>query len=544
MNTNTIYRKFSKKFVSIVLISVLLLTSITSEVFAATYTLSVVPLTNAAGTPDLINPFKGYHKWRSDSDVVPLPENSKDAYNRYEWRNLESSQGNYNFSSIIQEIQNARSRGQRFSFRIRSLIGSSNGRQVPDYIMSTSCAGGLSSDVPNWNSACYLDNAERLLNALSAEITRQNLYQWINWVDIGLYGKYGEWADDAGVSISQASRERLVDMHIAAFSGKQLLIFFLYGNSATISYAFNKNITPPIGWRIDCLGEPGYFNQWGGSRITPFVNRWQVAPAVAELCGGGGASYPANWNPTESLNQLTTYHVSSVSNGNFSFSALTQSDRDTMYRLGKVAGYRLQVNSVTLPNPITAGSAFTLSSSWSNLGSAPAYEQWNVVFQLKNASSGALIWETTLPYNLKSLTGLNNPATLSAQVTVPTSVSTGTYTMSFRIENDSHLQSPIRLANNNSMSDGSYQIGTVNVSSSGAPTFTATPSPTNVPSLTPGQVRGDADGDRDVDEADYTIWVTRYLNPSLTDLRPDFNKDGKVDGSDYSIWLNNFGRVG
>jgi hypothetical protein len=64
--------------------------------------------------------------------------------------------------------------------------------------------------------------------------------------------------------------------------------------------------------------------------------------------------------------------------------------------------------------------------------------------------------------------------------------------------------------------------------------------------LQPGQFTwlpelGDANGDRLVTGADYTIWADHF--EQLVRLGPavgDFNSDGKVTGADYTIWADNF----
>ena len=57
----------------------------------------------------------------------------------------------------------------------------------------------------------------------------------------------------------------------------------------------------------------------------------------------------------------------------------------------------------------------------------------------------------------------------------------------------------------------------------------------------PGTVTviGDANGDGQVTDADYTIWADTYN--STTDLRADWNGDGQVTDADYTIWADNYG---
>ena len=50
---------------------------------------------------------------------------------------------------------------------------------------------------------------------------------------------------------------------------------------------------------------------------------------------------------------------------------------------------------------------------------------------------------------------------------------------------------------------------------------------------------GDANGDGQVTDADYTIWSDTY--GSTTDLWADWNDSGEVTDSDYTIWADNYG---
>lgn len=52
---------------------------------------------------------------------------------------------------------------------------------------------------------------------------------------------------------------------------------------------------------------------------------------------------------------------------------------------------------------------------------------------------------------------------------------------------------------------------------------------------------GDANLDRKVDGADYTLWADNFLKPGPHgNWTADFNGDNKVDGADYTNWADNF----
>lgn len=78
------------------------------------------------------------------------------------------------------------------------------------------------------------------------------------------------------------------------------------------------------------------------------------------------------------------------------------------------------------------------------------------------------------------------------------------------------------------------------------PSLTPTPIPTStpVPTATPIPVIkvGDANGDDQVDDADYLIWKSHYNQNVSGRTNGDFNDDNKADGIDYVIWWQNYGK--
>ena len=54
-------------------------------------------------------------------------------------------------------------------------------------------------------------------------------------------------------------------------------------------------------------------------------------------------------------------------------------------------------------------------------------------------------------------------------------------------------------------------------------------------------IKGDANGDGIVDQADYTVWYNHYGAGGAVWANGDFNFDALVDQADYTIWYNNYG---
>jgi hypothetical protein len=56
-----------------------------------------------------------------------------------------------------------------------------------------------------------------------------------------------------------------------------------------------------------------------------------------------------------------------------------------------------------------------------------------------------------------------------------------------------------------------------------------------------GPLPGDATGDRQVTDADYTAWADHYAMAGATRAMGDFNDSGIVTEADYTIWADNYG---
>jgi hypothetical protein len=57
-------------------------------------------------------------------------------------------------------------------------------------------------------------------------------------------------------------------------------------------------------------------------------------------------------------------------------------------------------------------------------------------------------------------------------------------------------------------------------------------------------IPGDANGDGQVNGADYAVWAADYGASGATWSQGDFNADGQVNGADYAIWAANYGSTG
>ena len=444
-----------------------------TEVTSVTFTPTPI-----ASDVEVVNAMRGLYKWNG-KEVAPQPAPSPDAYGRYFWRDLEVAKDVYDFSAIENEIKAAAAEGRKYSLRVRAMRDYEDGQlYVPAYLGShgwwadTDDDGQRETFVPDWNNWYVLARAKKLIARLGATY---NADPRVAWIDIGIYGQFGEWYLNPSVDYSTApagiapatlaSLNAIVDMHVANFASKHLVAFLRRGAAFdAMLHAWSQTTTTyPVGWRADCLGRAGYFDQFmNDTKLWPQVaNRWKVAPVITELCyvtPGSGAFAVA-------LQQVKDLHVSLVSNGNTaSWDSFNWTEQQQFLATGRAAGYRFTLDSVALPQVIAQGASFTAIARWSNRGVAPAYEPWKIRFQLRKPGTSTVAWQGTSTLDLTALRPILGSSHQDT-FTLPSTIATGTYDVVVRVDDPRHTRAPLALAIVGRASDGSYKLGQISVTS-------------------------------------------------------------------------------
>lgn len=327
--------------------------------------------------------FSGLYEWYGQNEV-PLPEPPANSYRRFVWRELETSEGRYDFSAIEASLQAARAKRQKFAFRVMS-CWSGEGAVVPAYLVRymphgfwfASSGGRTDTYVPDWNSNAYQDHAKQLLTALGKRFDGDPA---LGWVDIGLYGNWGEWhvanfpypqhPDTSPASF--ASKRALIDAHISAFPLTRLLM--MTDDPEGLAYALRQS--PDIGMRRDSLGDR-WFDQGlhaNGTAWQLASERWKTAPFVTEFY----APSPSGMLRL-AAQQVSAYHVTLVGNGNTTahYADMSISDRLQFSSLNALAGAQFVATNGSAGLD-RARKSLRVTFDLQNLGNAPAYDPWNL----------------------------------------------------------------------------------------------------------------------------------------------------------------------
>lgn len=484
--------------------------------------------------PDINTHFRGAFRWHDMSSgyyyqypVQGGHVEPKDAYYRsnFPWDALETSQGNYNWAAIDGPINACIQRNQTFSFNIMCLWpGTNNGpsdqganMHYPQYVhQQMQLSGGNNADwisngqwVPNWNHDFFLQRVEALLQALATHIQNTSYngtpyWKVIGYVDIGIFGCWGEWnhsgifgdsqspaayqsGPPAGRQATDASLRRIIDAHRNAFPNVPLLanMHMFDGNQFS-----NVKVPPATGYYgLTATNNWGRFGlkrmNWGrgweyyiqNSTLTNPTNYgginfgsaiqdiWKYAPVFGE-----GPNYNTSdngpcafWNLP---NEIRTFHGSDFDNGNMTEpcgqapACSGQRTADSVRLAMKLSGYRMILTGGSMPQSLQTNVAFQIKLDWRNKGVAPVYQNWTAYYELRNTSTNAVVWSSASTKQLRGfLPSTNNTSTTTTDdVVIPGTVAPGTYKLSLVIKDPNGYRDPFFLMINGRQSDGSYTL--------------------------------------------------------------------------------------
>lgn len=453
---------------------------VTPQVF--NFLLDQIPLTD----PDIIAPLRGANTFYNSKQAAPIPTDanawSMDNEKRFTWSELQpTSAGVYQWSSFDAAVNSSIDKGQRFSFGIMPLESASGTSQTvagnlvcfPTYLhiamqseaVKDWIAGGMW--IPNWNSETYLSAWETFLKALADHINKasykniayQNVISKVNILGFGNWGEWhtaaagrGSWP--AGTKATAASLLRIAKAHATAFPNTWLVSVvnaFVAESYPEVAYYLltATNNVGRFGWSNYHLGStdsgyPGYAenNTWtyNGFAIKDLVmNQWKYAPIAGE---------PMNSQAEVTLNgkvfgdierQVRLYHVSQFNNQT-NYPAAAESTTN-LRAASKACGYHLGIGS---------GSIYgnQLALAWSNSGIAPAYEKWDVWFEIRNGSS--VLWSGKSSFTPTMF--------LPGRKAIADTIGKFSGELYMIVKDPSGYRKPLPLTNKNRNVDGSYKI--------------------------------------------------------------------------------------
>jgi hypothetical protein len=434
----------------------------------------------------LVNPLRGFFIWNGQT-IVPQSEYLKESYYRLSWNKLEHGEGQYDFSSIDNYLKLLKP-GQRIAFGIMVLNTSQSqpiNADVPNYIVKKPGKGFFATVaakqyfVPDWNDPYFLDRVDHLFQALGK---KYNGDPRIAWVDIRIYGSWGEWHVS---SVSKAysdttankmnavpgvfeTKKRIIMAQVSAFTKTQLLI--MTDDKEVLLYTLKLKTDIPIGMRRDSWGSLHFQNDFVPNTLATsdrnlIKERWKVAPVIVETYGGSKV-FEAGLDGI--VKQITDFHVSQIGDGGFGDASIwgtfTPQQKQALTNAALSAGFNLRINKINYFNNVKANTPLQISTEWVNLGSAPVYEKWIVKYALiKNTELPDASWSGYSTINLHDIMPGQPNLSQTDNFNLPAELHPGHYFLTVQIIDPNNYKLPMNLQLRHKLSDNSYIVGEVNI---------------------------------------------------------------------------------
>ncbi len=358
----------------------------------------------------LVNPGKGWVIHYYDNTIerygnrLAPDDNLEDfpgfttCYLRLAWSYLEPEEGKFNWEIIDEPIRRWTAAGKRIAFRISCCeTDPKQPYATPKWVRDLGCKGqvyvpevrgvvatGHENWEPDYGDPIFLDKLERFLTIFAE---RYDSEPWVDFIDMGSYGCWGEWHTsftskrDWPVEVLKAH----IDMHAKLFTKSQL--FSLYGMGDELCDYARK--TAGTGLRIDSVGVPWYcYNRGYYTHRYMFEKSYRKKPVIVEMDHYGKCINDNCWWDGSVLeHSLDALHPSWITCHWYPREWLEE-NRDLAARLANRAGYWFMLKTVVHPQSVPAGDEFSVQMNWENRGCAPIYRKYPLALSLSKADSG------------------------------------------------------------------------------------------------------------------------------------------------------------
>jgi hypothetical protein len=403
-----------------------------------------------------------FHHFADDDPALQgLPSGA--AYSRFYWKVLEPAEKQINFAMLDDLLAHARRAGQKLSFRAMC-TGSREYMDSPQWLKDKGCKGfgffyeGAQHWVPDFEDPMFREAHLRLIAELGA---RYDGHSDVDHIDIGSVGLWGEWhMSGTGVEMPPLkTRIEIIDAYLQAFPNT--LKVMLIGDREAMKHATGHG----AGWRADCLGDMGGFSPcWNHMkdaypeqvRESSATDVWKAAPVAWETCWDMRKWVQEGWDVRHIFDYGLEYHASYVNNKS---APIPDGFRPEVERLIRKLGYRLVLRSLEHTDTAKPGAAFDVRLNWENVGVAPPYGDYRLVFRLTDS-----VGKSIPVFSDTSIKGwLPGKVARNETFRLPEGLAKGKCQLAIGIVDPRTHQPAVRLAIEGRDADGWYPLSAVDV---------------------------------------------------------------------------------
>lgn len=336
------------------------------------------------------NPGKGWVRYRSDSaEKDDVLQYVSVGYNRFNWNQVEPTEGVYDWSVIDEFINKWDALGKKAAFGIACASSTNTASYLTpkwvfdagaEYTTFTTSNGGTQY-VPVWNDEIFLAKLDNFTKAFAEKYDGDPR---IAFIDVRSYGNFGEThtsglTGSAGISANDEKKH--IDIAAKYFKKTQLMLCTANTGEQGIKteYAVNNG----IGLRTDSIMSGNYSethrldDAYGKEpTVFEFVNSYSNMKALADNYGSE-SNDNGHWNEDRYLSSFFVGKPSYMDLGQYNNDSevFIQDNRELIELLSNKMGYHFVLKSMNIPESISAGKTFNVDAEWINKGVAPLYEE-------------------------------------------------------------------------------------------------------------------------------------------------------------------------
>lgn len=317
-----------------------------------------------------------------DGDKTYNHPDSKVIFCGTRWKDIEVQKGVFDWSVLDQKLEYAKSLGCVAVVR------------CSPYALSDD------EDIPGWFRAEYPGEPEfpfwrvdpvktpyvtYWCEFIRAFANRYDGHSIISSVDMALVGAWGEGGGTE--FLAEDAIAAIVDAYIDTF--KLTPLQSLLHDPKSLSIINNRK--ERIGFRVDCLGDMGGFHGDEWSHMLDFYpqniqnfhmkDAWKKAPVVFEACWHMNDWFIQGWDIDYIIDESLKWHISSY---NSKGTIVPKEWKDNVTRWLLKMGYRFELRKLSFEEKVMQGSKLKIESLWANVGVAPIYHKYPLVYRLRN----------------------------------------------------------------------------------------------------------------------------------------------------------------
>ena len=336
-------------------------------------------------------------------------------YLRIPWAYLEPEEGRFNWAIVDTPAQRWIDKGKYIAFRITC---SENWMQyaTPKWVQDAGAAGyhyefgkGRSDRTdlpwdPKFDDPVFLEKLENFLRVMGE---RYNGNPNVAFIDVGTYGMWGEGHTHMSSQVPPEDSLEVakihIDLHKKHFPDIQLCISDDVAGHDMPGTHFPETdyaLSQGVSLRDDSIMVQPPPNSWYHSEMAQLF--WPTMPVILEHEHYGSSMVRNAWSAELFQKSVEDYHASFMSI-HWWPRILLDENCETIDKINRRLGYRLQLREMTWPNEIAVGEWFKISSRWCNVGVAPCYPGGFMAVTLKDQEGGIVSVLTDASFNMKML---------------------------------------------------------------------------------------------------------------------------------------------